>query len=116
MGTCISISNQVFSLDGSALIDFFFFFFCHYQVIDLNTQLTKYFKNMETVLKRKLGEAQTKKLLSRAVYLFSIGTNDYVAPFTANSGLLLSYSHEEYVDMVIGNFTTVIKVIIYSCC
>jgi hypothetical protein len=70
MGMCISISNQVFSLDGSALIDFFFFFFGHYQVIDPNTQLIKYFKNMETVMKRKL-EAQTKKLLCRAVYLFT---------------------------------------------
>ncbi|KAE7998992.1 hypothetical protein FH972_003480 [Carpinus fangiana] len=77
-------------------------------VIDLNTQL-KYFKNMETLLKRKLGEAQTKKLLSRAVYLFDIGNNDYLAPFATNSSLLLSYSHEEYVDMVIGNLTNVIK-------
>ncbi|XP_059458021.1 GDSL esterase/lipase 1-like isoform X1 [Corylus avellana] len=77
-------------------------------VIDLNTQL-KYFKNMETVLKRTLGEAQTKKLLSRAVYLFSIGTNDYAAPFSTNSSLLRFSTHEEYVDMVIGNFTTVIK-------
>jgi hypothetical protein len=83
-------------------------------VIDLNTQL-KYFKNMETLLKRKHGEAQTKKLLSRAVYLFSIGGNDYLAPFATNSSLLLSYSHEEYVDMVIGNLTTVIKVINSKC-
>jgi len=62
-------------------------------------------------LKRKIGEAQAKKLLSKAIYLFSIGNNDYLAPFTSNSSVLQSYSHEEYVDMVIGNVTTVIKVI-----
>ncbi|XP_059456465.1 GDSL esterase/lipase 1-like [Corylus avellana] len=77
-------------------------------VIDLNTQL-KYFKNVETMLKRKVGETQAKKLLSRAVYLISIGNNDYLAPFTTNSSVLLSYSPQEYVDMVIGNLTTVIK-------
>ncbi|XP_059458058.1 GDSL esterase/lipase 2-like isoform X2 [Corylus avellana] len=77
-------------------------------VIDLNTQL-KYFKNVETMLKRKVGETQAKKLLSRAVYLINIGGNDYLAPFTTNSSVLRSYSPQEYVDMVIGNLTTVIK-------
>jgi phospholipase/lecithinase/hemolysin len=80
------------------------------QVIDLHTQLS-YFKKVDTLLKRKIGEAQAKKLLSKAIYLFSIGTNDYFAPFLTNTSVLQSYSHEEYVDMVIGNVTTVIEVI-----
>jgi hypothetical protein len=110
------ISDQVFSLDGRALVDYictFFFFLVDlrpYQVIDLHTQLS-YFKKVDTLLKRKIGEAQAKKLLSKAIYLFSIGSNDYLAPFTTNSSVLQSYSHEEYADMVIGNLTTVIKVI-----
>ncbi|KAB1218298.1 GDSL esterase/lipase 1 [Morella rubra] len=77
-------------------------------VIDLNTQLN-YFKHLETLLRQRLGEAEAKTLLSRAVYLFSIGSNDYVVPFTSNSSVLQSYSQEEYVDMVMGNLTTVIK-------
>ncbi|KAK4592197.1 hypothetical protein RGQ29_016633 [Quercus rubra] len=77
-------------------------------VIDLNTQL-KYFKNMETRLRQKLGEKEVKELLFKAVYLISIGNNDYFVPFTSNSSVLQSYSREEYVNMVIGNLTTVIK-------
>nr|POE67597.1 gdsl esterase/lipase 1 [Quercus suber] len=77
-------------------------------VIDLNTQI-KYFKNMETQLRQKLGEKEAKELLFKAVYLISIGYNDYLVPFTSNSSVLQSYSREEYVNMVIGNLTTVIK-------
>ena len=86
------------------------FFPPHYQVIDLNTQLN-YFKNMETLLKHKLGEEDAKTLLVKAVYLICIGNNDYFVPFTTNSSVLKSYSSEKYVDMVIGNLTTAIKVI-----
>ncbi|KAJ7951445.1 GDSL esterase/lipase [Quillaja saponaria] len=46
-------------------------------VIDLETQL-RYFKKVEKILKHRLGDAEAKTLLSKAVYLFSIGTNDYI--------------------------------------
>ena len=85
----------------------------HYQVIDLNTQLD-YFKNIETLLKKKLGEKEAKTLLVKAVYLICIGSNDYIVPFTTNPSILQSYSQEKYVNMVIGNLTTVIKVITIS--
>ncbi|KAB1218304.1 GDSL esterase/lipase 1 [Morella rubra] len=78
-------------------------------VIDLNTQLN-HFKHLETLLRQRLGEAEAKTLLFRAVYLFSIGSSDYVIPFTSNSSVLQSYSQQEYVDMVMGNMTTVIKI------
>ncbi|KAB1218305.1 GDSL esterase/lipase 2 [Morella rubra] len=77
-------------------------------VVDLQAQLS-YFKNLIGLLRQKLGDADARALLGRALYLFSIGTNDYVAPFATNSSGLLSYSREEYVDMVIGNLTIVIK-------
>uniref|UniRef100_A0A2N9EVM2 Reverse transcriptase zinc-binding domain-containing protein n=1 Tax=Fagus sylvatica TaxID=28930 RepID=A0A2N9EVM2_FAGSY len=77
-------------------------------VIDLNTQLN-YFKNMETKLRQQVGEKEAKALLVQAVYLVSIGNNDYIVPFNPNSTVLQSYSEEEYVNMVIGNLTTVIK-------
>ncbi|XP_042946716.1 GDSL esterase/lipase 1-like isoform X2 [Carya illinoinensis] len=76
-------------------------------VIDLHTQLSN-FKRMKTLLKQEIVEAEAKTLVSRAVYMTSIGGNDY-AIYTANSSLFQSYSPEEYVDMVIGNLTTVIK-------
>ncbi|CAK7338923.1 unnamed protein product [Dovyalis caffra] len=77
-------------------------------VIDLKTQLSN-FKNLEKQLRQKLGASEVKTLLTTAVYMFSIGSNDYFVPFTANSTVLKSYSREEYVKMVIGNITTVIQ-------
>jgi myo-inositol-1-phosphate synthase len=65
---------------------------------------------MKTKLRQQLGKKKTKTLLVRAVYLISIGNNDYLALFNPNSTVLQSYSKEEYVNMVIGNLTTVIKV------
>lgn len=74
-------------------------------MIDLKTQLS-YFKKVNRVQRKKLGDAETTTLLANAVYLINIGTNDY-------SVFLLSennYTREKYVDMVVGNLTTVIKV------
>ncbi|XP_058762401.1 GDSL esterase/lipase 5-like isoform X1 [Vicia villosa] len=71
-------------------------------VIDLHTQLT-YFKNVKKILREKHGDEETTTLLARAVYLITIGSNDY---FAENSTV---YTHEKYVSMVVGNLTTVIK-------
>jgi hypothetical protein len=78
--------------------------------MDLKTELSN-FKNMEKQLRQKLGASEVKTLLSTAVYMFSIGSNDYLVPFITNSTVLQSYSKKEYVKMVIGNITTVIQVI-----
>ncbi|XP_028752109.1 GDSL esterase/lipase 1-like [Neltuma alba] len=78
------------------------------RVIDLKTQLS-YFKRVIKVLRQKLQDAETKSLLARAVYLISIGSNDYLGPLMENSSVIASYSPEKYVDMVLGNLTTVIK-------
>ncbi|KAF7124646.1 hypothetical protein RHSIM_Rhsim12G0212600 [Rhododendron simsii] len=77
-------------------------------VIDLNMQLT-YFKNVKKVLEQRMGETEAKKILSTAVYLFSIGSNDYIFPFVTNSSFFQFNSPEDYAKMVIGNITDVIK-------
>ncbi|EEF29142.1 GDSL esterase/lipase 5 [Ricinus communis] len=78
-------------------------------VIDLKTQLSNY-KKVENWLRHKLGYNEAKMTISRAVYLFSIGSNDYMSPFLTNStATLKSNSNSKYVGMVIGNLTTVIK-------
>nr|TKR90409.1 hypothetical protein D5086_0000233650 [Populus alba] len=64
---------------------------------------------MEKQLRQKLGASEVKTLLSKAVYMFSIGSNDYLVPFITNSTVLQSYSKKEYVKMVIGNITSVIQ-------
>ncbi|XP_021291452.1 GDSL esterase/lipase 1-like [Herrania umbratica] len=77
-------------------------------VINLNTQVS-YFKDVEKLLRQELGDAEAKRLLGRALYIISIGSNDYGVRITQNSSVLQSYSKEEYVAMVIGNLTVAIK-------
>ncbi|XP_055961665.1 GDSL esterase/lipase 1-like isoform X2 [Mercurialis annua] len=76
--------------------------------IDLNTQLNN-FKNVKKHLSKKIGDTKTKALLSKAIYLFSIGTNDYASPFLSNSTILHHYTNQQYVGIVIGNLTNVVK-------
>ncbi|XP_034207928.1 GDSL esterase/lipase 2-like [Prunus dulcis] len=71
-------------------------------VIDLKTQRSQ-FKKVEKQLRQKLGEAEAYTLLSKAVYLISIGSNDYSIPLATNT------SQEEYVGWVIGNLTSWIE-------
>ena len=81
-------------------------------MIDLQAQLSN-FKKVEKQLRHKLGSEKAKALVSSAVYLISIGSNDYLAPLIASASLFRSKSRqskEEYVGMVIGNLTKVIKV------
>ena len=72
------------------------------QVISLKTQ-GSYFKKVEKSLQQELGDVKAHKLLSRAVYLISIGTN-------RKSSVLQPYVQEELVAMVIRNMTVAIKV------
>ena len=78
-------------------------------MIDLKSQLNN-FKNLESLLSKELGDAEAKNLLFRAVYIISVGSNDYAVPFTRNSSIFQSYTPEVYVDMVISNLTFVIEV------
>ncbi|XP_042946681.1 GDSL esterase/lipase 2-like isoform X1 [Carya illinoinensis] len=74
--------------------------------IHLKTQLG-YFKNLARLFRRKLGDAGARKLLERAVYLISIGANDYPGSSISNSSR--PSPSQEYVDMVIGNLTFVLS-------
>ncbi|KAM3375220.1 GDSL lipase [Capsicum galapagoense] len=72
-------------------------------VIDLHTQL-KYFKKVVKLLKKKVGATESKQILSNAVYIFSAGGNDYLAPLSTNS-----YPEREYLQIIMGNLTSVLK-------
>lgn len=65
---------------------------------------------MEKKLKRQLGDAEAKKLLAKSIYLFSIGGNDYMSITMNQTNAFSSDYKKEYMTMVLGNFTTVIKV------
>ncbi|KAH9713851.1 GDSL esterase/lipase 5 [Citrus sinensis] len=79
-------------------------------VISLKTQLS-YYKKVESWLREKLGNDEGRMRISRGVYLFSIGSNDYYAKVLLTKGftMLNSFSESNHVGMVIGNLTTVIK-------
>lgn len=80
------------------------------QVIDLKTQLS-YFRKVKQQLREERGDTETTTFLSKAIYLFSIGSNDYVERFSTNFSAFHSSSKKDYVGMVVGNLTTVVKVI-----
>ncbi|XP_034209271.1 GDSL esterase/lipase 2-like [Prunus dulcis] len=77
-------------------------------VISLKTQLSN-FKIVRKSLRKKLGDEKAKSLLSRAVYFFNTGSNDYLFAFDTDPTVLGSYSQQEYVDLVIGNMTAVVE-------
>lgn len=77
-------------------------------VVDLKTQL-QYFGDLEKHFRQNLGDAKAEQLVSDAVYLFSCGGNDYLSPVGNNESILYPYTHQQYVEMVIGNLTDVIK-------
>ncbi|XP_047342465.1 GDSL esterase/lipase 5 [Impatiens glandulifera] len=78
-------------------------------VIPLKTQL-KFFKEVSERLRHQEGKTVSKKTLSRSIYLFAIGTNDYISPFLTNStSQFESIGTNAYVSFVISNLTSVIK-------
>lgn len=78
-------------------------------MIPLQKQLS-YFEEVEHLLAEELGEEQAEKIISEAVYFFSIGSNDYMGGYMLNPQLRESFSPQEYVGMVIGNLTQAIQV------
>lgn len=72
-----------------------------------------YFLDMVPKLKEQVGDEQAKKLLSKAVYLFNIGGNDYVELLNKNlkKPALSPSKKKNYINQVIGNITTHIKTI-----
>ncbi|XP_031266744.1 GDSL esterase/lipase 1-like [Pistacia vera] len=79
----------------------------HPGTIRLRLQLS-YFKDVTKSLKQKLGEAEANRVLRNAVYLFSIGGNDYFS-FSQTNPRASQSSKGQYVKTVIGNLTSVLK-------
>nr|GEW52053.1 lipase, GDSL [Tanacetum cinerariifolium] len=82
----------------------------HGAVISLQTQLSNH-KRVEERLRKIYGSTEAKNTLSKAVYMFSIGTNDYISPYliTNSTHFNSSYSNSQLVQIVVGNLTSVIK-------
>lgn len=79
------------------------------QVINFETQI-KQFEELQKSLQKELGETEAKTLISKAVYLISIGTNDYLHGYTFNPNMQETFSVEDFVGMVTGNLSQAIQV------
>lgn len=84
-------------------------YLCNKQAIDLKTQL-KYFGQVEKWLTEKFGDLEGKEIISNAVYMISMGSNDYLGGYVANPEMQQLYQPPQYVQMVLGNVTEAIQV------
>ncbi|KAL6137373.1 hypothetical protein ACLB2K_062665 [Fragaria x ananassa] len=72
--------------------------------INLPLQLS-YFKNVTELLQEQLGHEEAKKLLGSAVYLISMGGNDYFTFYAEYQENATESLQQEYIGIVIGNLT-----------
>ncbi|GMH22026.1 hypothetical protein Nepgr_023869 [Nepenthes gracilis] len=79
----------------------------HPGTISLREQLS-YFKEVVKTLKQQFGDLQTKRLLTKAVYLFSMGGNDYFSFYSSYPSASQS-SQKRFVATVLGNLTQVLE-------
>jgi hypothetical protein len=69
-----------------------------------------YFKSVTELLQEQLGEEEAKSLLASAVYLISVGGNDYFTFYADYQENATESLQQEYVAIVIGNLTSVLQV------
>ncbi|WCJ25199.1 GDSL lipase [Euphorbia peplus] len=69
-----------------------------------------YFKKVRMHLRKRLGAKSADKLLSKAIFLFSIGINNYTQQFNRNSSCFDALvCKKEFVKMVASNVSAVLK-------
>ncbi|WCJ40473.1 GDSL lipase [Euphorbia peplus] len=77
--------------------------------IDLKSQVG-YFKKFRMQLRQRLGAKSADKILSKAIFLLSIGINDYFHQNKRNSSCFDALvCKKEYIKMVASNVSTVLK-------
>ncbi|KAL9241900.1 hypothetical protein vseg_015960 [Gypsophila vaccaria] len=75
----------------------------------LNLKLqTEFFVEMVEKMERQYGKEKTRKLVSNAVLVFNIGSNDYVDIWIKNPKPLNSSFVNSFVNKILGNFTVAV--------
>ncbi|CAM8945343.1 unnamed protein product [Rhodiola kirilowii] len=77
-------------------------------VIDLPTQL-KNFELVRKSLAKKHGDYESKRIISKAVYFVSIGSNDYLGGYLGSPKMQALHQPQAYVELVIQNLTRSIQ-------
>lgn len=82
-------------------------------VIDLETQLSQFVELHKLLAGNMSSGMEARLFFEDAVYLISIGSNDYLAGYIGNPAMQELYQPEQYVAMVVGNLTEAIG-LLYS--
>lgn len=82
-------------------------------MVTLKEQLG-HFKDVKMKLRKNLGDDEAEWVVSNAVYLLNFGSNEYTNIDLVNEALYLSCTQDQYVGMVVGNITNLIKVLAFS--
>ncbi|XP_027117555.1 GDSL esterase/lipase 1 [Coffea arabica] len=77
-------------------------------VISLHMQFNN-FREANKQLRLKVGKRAARRVVKNAVYLISIGSNDYLNPLINNPSMFKSHAPQDFVAMVVGNITSVLK-------
>ncbi|KAF8692709.1 hypothetical protein HU200_039544 [Digitaria exilis] len=77
-------------------------------VIPLSQQL-EYFKEYQERLKRAKGESVANKIITEALYIFSIGTNDFILNYLVLPLRPAQYTAPEYVAYLIGHADAAVR-------
>ena len=77
-------------------------------MIPLSQQL-EYFKQYKAKLKLAMGEAVADKIIAEALYVFSIGTNDFMLNYFVLPLRPAEYTPEEFVAYLVGLAETAIR-------
>ncbi|OEL18000.1 GDSL esterase/lipase, partial [Dichanthelium oligosanthes] len=91
----ISIQNSELTLLFGTCLNLF------QSVIPLSQQL-EYFKEYKERLKLAKGESMANEIIAEALYIFSIGTNDFIVNYFALPLRPAQYTPPEYVSYLIG--------------
>jgi len=81
-------------------------------VVDLQEQITHFMQHKAAVTEQH-GQALAEQLFSDAVYVFSIGSNDYLGGYFGNPKQRESYTPEQFVGAVVTGIVESVK-ILYS--
>ena len=63
-------------------------------------------------LRLMVGKRAARRVVKKAVYMIRIGSNDYLNPLINNPSMFKSHAPQDFVAMVVGNITSVLKVIV----
>lgn len=78
-------------------------------MVDLQTQLRQ-FAELQGAVTAKHGEIYANKLFSNAVYIVSVGSNDYLGGYLGNPAQQQKYTPEQFVGLVVQGVAEALQV------